>query len=67
VTGAVTQLGQSALPGGWSQAANAISPWLLAAFLVGAAMPGRRSAMTNRRTERRACGSTAPGDVLDAR
>jgi hypothetical protein len=44
-TGAVTQLGQSVLPAGWSQAANAISPWLLAAFLVGSAMPGRRSAI----------------------
>lgn len=40
-TGAVTQLGQGALPDGWSQAANAISPWLLVAFLVGSRMEGR--------------------------
>lgn len=44
-TGALTQIGQSVLPAGWSQAANAISPWLLVAFLVGAAMPDRRSAV----------------------
>ena len=40
-TGAVTQLGQSLLPDGWSQGANAISPWVLVAFLVGSAMPSR--------------------------
>ena len=44
-TGFVTQLLQSALPTGWSQVANAISPWLLVAFLVGAAMPDRGSAI----------------------
>jgi hypothetical protein len=43
-TGVVTQLGQSILPTGWSQAANAISPWLLVAFLVGSTMPGWRAA-----------------------
>jgi hypothetical protein len=43
-TGVLTQLGQSALPGGWSQAANSISPWLLVAFLVGAAMTDLRRA-----------------------
>ena len=43
-TGVVTQLAQSVLATGWSQAANAISPWLLVAFLVGSAMPGRRAA-----------------------
>jgi hypothetical protein len=41
-TGVLTQFGQSVLPDGWSQAANSISPWLLVAFLVGAAMPGMR-------------------------
>lgn len=44
-TGAITQFGQSVLPTGWSQAANAISPWLLVAFLVGSRMPGPRSAV----------------------
>ena len=44
-TGIVTQVLQSVLPTGWSQAANAISPWLLVAFLVGAAMPDRTSAV----------------------
>jgi hypothetical protein len=43
-TGVLTQLGQGILPEGWSQAANAISPWLLVAFLVGSAMPDARSA-----------------------
>jgi hypothetical protein len=43
--GVVTQILQSVLPTGWSQAANAISPWLLVAFLVGAAMPDRGSAV----------------------
>jgi hypothetical protein len=33
------------LPEGWSQAANAISPWLFVAFLVGSAMPDMRWAM----------------------
>lgn len=44
-TGIVTQIGQSVLPAEWSQAANAVSPWLLVAFLVGSRMPGPRSAM----------------------
>jgi hypothetical protein len=44
-TGVVTQLGQGLLPDGWSQAANAISPWLLVAFLVGSAMPSRPAAV----------------------
>jgi hypothetical protein len=39
-TGALTQLGQGTLPDGWSQAANAISPWLVVAFLAGSTMPG---------------------------
>jgi len=43
-TGVLTQLGQSVLPAGWSQAANAISPWLLVGFLVGSAMPDWRTA-----------------------
>jgi uncharacterized protein DUF6518 len=42
--GVVTQLAQGLLPTGWSQAANSIAPWLLVAFLVGAAQPGWRSA-----------------------
>ena len=41
-TGTLTQIGQSTLPDGWSQAANAMSPWLLVAFALGAAMPDRR-------------------------
>lgn len=41
-TGILTQFGQSILPDGWSQAANAISPWLIVAFLVGSRMPDRR-------------------------
>jgi hypothetical protein len=40
-TGALTQVGQSVLPDGWSQLANAITPWLVIAFLVGARMPDR--------------------------
>jgi MFS family permease len=43
--GVVTQVLQSALPTGWPQAANAISPWLLVAFLVGSVMPDRTSAV----------------------
>ncbi len=43
--GVVTQILQSILPTGWSQAANAISPWLLVAFFSGAAMPDRGSAI----------------------
>jgi len=38
-TGVVTQLGQGILPDGWRQVANAISPWLVVAFLVGSRMP----------------------------
>jgi len=41
-TGIATQLGQSVLPDGWSQVANAISPWLVVAFLLGSRMPDRR-------------------------
>ena len=41
-TGVITQIGQSVLPDGWSQVANAISPWLFIAFLVGATMPDAR-------------------------
>jgi hypothetical protein len=44
-TGVVTQLGQSVLPTGWSQAANAISPWLLVAFLAGSWMSKRGAAI----------------------
>ncbi len=40
-TGALTQLGQGLLPEGWSALANALSPWLLVAFLVGSRSPGR--------------------------
>lgn len=40
-TGVLTQLGQGALPDGWRQVANAITPWLLVAFLVGSRMPDR--------------------------
>jgi hypothetical protein len=40
--GVLTQIGQSVLPDGVSQAANSISPWLLVAFLVGSRMPDRR-------------------------
>ena len=43
--GVVTQILQSVLPTGWSQAANAISPWLLVAFFIGSAMPDRGSAV----------------------
>ena len=41
-TGVLTQLGQGALPDGWRQVANAISPWLLVAFGLGATMPSLR-------------------------
>ena len=43
--GVVTQILQSVLPTGWSQAANAISPWLLVAFFIGSTMPDRGSAV----------------------
>lgn len=42
--GVLTQLGQGLLPDGVSQLANAISPWLTVAFLLGATMPDVRSA-----------------------
>ena len=38
-TGVLTQVGQAWLPTDWSQATNAISPWLLVAFVVGSTMP----------------------------
>ncbi len=41
-TGVVTQIGQSVLPEGWSQVANAITPWLFVAFLLGSTMPDVR-------------------------
>jgi len=41
-TGILTQIGQGALPGDWSQLANAITPWLLVAFLLGSVMPDSR-------------------------
>ena len=44
-TGIVTQIGQGALPGEWSQLANAITPWLLVAFLLGSVMPDERWAV----------------------
>lgn len=44
-TGVVTQLGQGLLPDGWSQAPNAISPWVLVAFLVGSAIESRPTAV----------------------
>jgi len=43
-TGALTHLGQGLLPGDTTQVANAISPWLLVAFLVGAVMTSRAGA-----------------------
>jgi hypothetical protein len=46
-TGVLTQLGQGLLPGGTSQVANAISPWLLVTFLVGAVMTSRVGAATS--------------------
>ena len=45
-TGVLTQLGQGILPDGWSQAANAISPWLLVAFLVASTMKSAPRAAT---------------------
>lgn len=39
ITGALTQLGQGLLPDELAQTANAISPWLLVAFLVAATLP----------------------------
>lgn len=39
LTGIATQLGQSLLPEGIGQVANAISPWLFVAFLLGSRMP----------------------------
>lgn len=43
-TGVLTQIGQGSLPEPWSPVANAISPWLTVAFLVGALMPTRGGA-----------------------
>jgi len=40
-TGVLTQFGQGALPDDWSPIANAMSPWLAMAFVVGAAMATR--------------------------
>ena len=48
LVGIATQIGQSVLPDGVSQAANSISPWLLAAFLLGSRMPDRRWAAARR-------------------
>jgi len=45
LAGVATQLGQSLLPDGVSQAANSISPWLLVAFVLGSRMPDRRWAV----------------------
>ena len=42
LVGVLTQLGQGLLPDGWQQVANAISPWLLVAFVLGATMPDVR-------------------------
>lgn len=44
-TGILTQLGQSLLPDGASQVANAIAPWLMVAFLTAATMPDARWAV----------------------
>jgi hypothetical protein len=44
-TGVLTQIGQGALPDDWSQLANAITPWLLVAFLLGSVMPDTRWAI----------------------
>jgi hypothetical protein len=44
-TGVLTQVGQGSLPGEWSQLANAITPWLLVAFLLGSVMPDTRWAV----------------------
>lgn len=41
-TGVTSQLAQDLLPEGWLQVGNAISPWLLVAFLLGSTMPDRR-------------------------
>ncbi len=44
-TGILTQFGQSVLPDGWNRLANAISPWLLIAFIVGSLMPSDKWAL----------------------
>src|SRR5262245_13086097 len=44
-TGVLSQLAQDLLPGEWSQLGNAISPWLLVAFLLGSRMPDARWAV----------------------
>ena len=41
-TGILTQFGQSVLPNDLSPIANSISPWLVVAFVIGAAMPRSR-------------------------
>jgi hypothetical protein len=41
-TGVASQFAQDLLPDAWSQVGNAISPWLLVAFLLGSTMPDRR-------------------------
>ena len=41
-TGVLSQVAQDLLPDAWSQVGNAISPWLLVAFLLGSSMPDRR-------------------------
>jgi Family of unknown function (DUF6518) len=44
-TGVLSQVAQDVLPGEWSQVGNAISPWLLVAFLLGSRMPDARWAV----------------------
>lgn len=44
MVGVLTQLGQGLLPDDVAHVANAISPWLLVAFLLGSRMPDRREA-----------------------
>jgi hypothetical protein len=44
-TGVLSQFAQDLLPGEWSQLGNAISPWLLVAFLLGSRMPDARWAV----------------------
>ena len=45
VTGALTQVGQGALPDAWRPIANSMTPWLAVAFVVGSLAPTRGSAM----------------------
>jgi len=44
-TGVLSQFAQDLLPGEWSQLGNAISPWLLVAFLLASVMPDARWAI----------------------